>query len=447
MLIKNGKLVYKDKVIEADIGINDGKISEIFISKDNKYKAQRILDAKNKYVLPGLIDSHVHFRTPGLTNKETWKTASMAAVAGGITTVLDMPNTMPYLSKVSLLQEKEELIKNNSYVDYGFHFGVEPNNVQQLNLIEKGMVSSIKVFLTGHHTAKNVITNQEDLEKIFQIASEKDIILTFHAEDEDTLNILRRTKKPPSDLIEYEEYLPRTAGIIAINRILKLMDKYKARVHILHVSSKEEVDLLIAAGKLGYSISYETTPHHLWFNNENNIRLGTKIKLSPAIRSAKDQKALWESLITGSMISVGSDHAPHSKSEKALSLFEAPPGLPGVQEMLSVLVTGLKINYPKLSMDDIMSHIVRVLSYGPAQLFGIDKQKGNIKEGLDADLVILDSDLEWSIEEKDVYSLCKWSAYESINLKAKPLITIRSGEIIYENGIFGPKNGKLLFDI
>jgi dihydroorotase len=443
-VIINGKLVYKDKVINANVGITNEVISDIFEVSNMDYEAEIIIDAENNYVLPGLIDSHVHFRTPGLVHKETWETGSKAAVAGGITTVLDMPNTNPYLSSVPLLYEKEQQIRGNSHVDYGFHFGVEPNKIEQLNSLEPHMVASIKVFLSGHHTAKHVITNPSDLDKIFRIAAEKKIVLTIHAEDEETLNIFRKSKKPPKNLIEYEEYLPRTAGIIAIGKILELIKTYGTKVHILHVSSKEEVDLLTVAANSGYTITFETTPQQLWFDAETNIDLGSRAKLSPAIRTKMDQNSLWESLVNGSMISLGSDHAPHTIREKELDFFEAPPGLPGVQEMLSVLTTGLLLQFPKLTHDEVMSYVVSVLAYGPSHLFGINNQKGNIKVGLDADFVIIDLENEWILKNKDIYSLCKWSAYETIKLKAKPLITIRRGEIVYKNGVFGSKNGKLV---
>jgi dihydroorotase len=442
LVIANGKVVFKDKVITTNIGVINQVITEIFEDQSIEYKSKCTIDATNKYVLPGLIDSHVHFRTPGLTHKETWMTGSKAAVAGGITTVLDMPNTNPYLSSVSLIDEKKKLIDGNSYVDYGFHFGVEPKKIEQLESLEPDMIASIKVFLTGHHTAKNVITNLIELDNIFRIAAKKNIMLTLHAEDEEILNLLKKFKTTPKNLIEYEEYLPRTASIIAIGKILVLIKKYGTKVHVLHVSSKEEVELISAAAKSGYPISFETTPHQLWFDAETNVNLGSRIKLSPAIRLEKDKIALWESLINGNMISVGSDHAPHTNEEKEMAFFDAPPGLPGVQEMVSVLTTGLLQHKLNLTHDEVMSHIVSVLSYGPAHLFGISHQKGNIKVGLDADFVILDIDNEWEVKNKDVFYLCKWSAYEKEKLKAKPLITIRRGEVVYNNGIFGSKSGK-----
>ncbi|WP_242311263.1 dihydroorotase family protein [Bacillus cereus group sp. BfR-BA-01331] len=442
--IINGRLVFKDKVITGSVGVKNGKICKIETEPQNEIEAERVINAEGKYVLPGLIDSHVHFRTPGLTHKETWESASRAAVAGGITTVLDMPNTNPYLSSVELIEKKDSLIRGKSLVDYGFHFGVEPGKSFRLHAINPDMVASIKVFLTGHHTAKNVISVREDLEEIFKIAAEKKMILTLHAEDEEVLNLFRRFKKAPDNLTEYEQHLPRSAGIIAVGKVLELIRKYGTQVHVLHVSSAEEVELIELAARAGYAITFETTPHQLWFDAIDSVNLGSKAKLSPAIRLKNDQQKLWESLGNGSMTSVGSDHAPHSLSEKAREFKEAPPGLPGVQEMLPVLITGLIKNFSLLTFDEIMCKVVSVLADGPANLFRIHHKKGRIEEGLDADFVIVDPNKEWIVKSEDSYSLCNWSAYEGECLKGKPIMTLRRGEIVFNDGKFGKYDGNLV---
>ncbi|WP_243495753.1 dihydroorotase [Priestia aryabhattai] len=442
--IINGRLVYKDQVFKGHIGVKNGKIAIITNRKDMLFNAKKIIDANDNYILPGLIDSHVHFRTPGLTYKETWKTASRAAVAGGVTTVLDMPNTNPYLSKVDLIDEKNNLIKGTSLVDYGFHFGVEPGKSYYLNLLNSNMIASVKVFLTGHHTAKNIIKDRTELEEIFRIAAQKNIILTLHAEDEDTLNLFRQYNNAPTNLIEYERHLSRSAGIIAIGKAIELVKQYGTQVHVLHVSSAEEVELLEVAAKAGYPITFETTPHQLWFDAMKDVELGSRVKLSPAIRCEKDQLKLWKSLINGTMISVGSDHAPHSNVEKKRDFYEAPPGLPGVQEILPVLITGLMKNYPDLTFEEILSKVVSVMAEGPSKLFKISDRKGRIEEGLDADFTIIDPEDEWVVKKEDIYSLCQWSAYEGETLKGRPFMTIRRGKVVYLNGEFGEADGKLL---
>ncbi|MDR7074211.1 dihydroorotase [Fictibacillus barbaricus] len=443
LIIYNGRLVFPDNVFMGGVAVNNGKIEKIFQHKDNLSGLKEI-DAKGSYILPGLIDSHVHFRTPGLTHKETWKTGSQAAVAGGVTTVLDMPNTNPYTTSMDHINDKENCIIGQSFVDFGFHFGVEPKNVFRLHEVDINSVASVKVFLTGHHTAKNVISDQDELDEIFKIAANKNILLTLHAEDEATLNLFRSLQHPPTNLIDYEKHLPRTAGIIAIGRVLEFVRKYGTQVHVLHVSSAEEAELLELAALAGYPVTYETTPHQLWFDAHESVHLGSKGKLSPAIRNKEDQFRLWSSLIEGLMTSVGSDHAPHTAEEKNQAFEKCPPGLPGVQEMLPVLVTGLLKNFPSLTQDEVMCKIVTVLASGPADLFRIDNKKGRLEIGLDADIVLVDLNNQWEVRVEDLYGLCQWSAYEGEVLKGKPHMTIRGGQIVYDNGEFGNPDGKMV---
>jgi dihydroorotase len=443
LVVYNGRLVFTDNVFVGGVGILNGKIEKIFQEKDGHFGLEEI-DAKGAYILPGLIDSHVHFRTPGLTHKETWRTGSQAAVAGGITTVLDMPNNNPYITSMEHFEKKESLIHGQSLVDYGFHFGVEPGKAFRLEQVDPNTVASVKVFLTGHHTAKNVVSDHEELDEIFRIASEKNILLTLHAEDDETLNLFRKLQKPPQNLTDYEKHLPRTAGIIAIGKMLEFVRKYGTKVHVLHVSSAEEVELIELAALAGYPVSYETTPHQLWFDAIESVHLGSRAKLSPAIRKKEDQLKLWYSLMEGHMVSVGSDHAPHTREEKGQSFAKCPPGLPGVQEMLPVLITGLSKNFPLLTQDEVMCKVVSLLGSGPADLFRIDHQKGRLEVGLDADLVILDINNEWDVKKQDLYGLCQWSAYEGEVLKGKPKTTIRAGKIVYDDGEFGEANGKMV---
>ncbi|WNB92529.1 dihydroorotase family protein [Bacillus sp. NEB1478] len=443
LIIFNGRLVFPDNVFIGGVAVNNGKIEKIFQHKDNLSGIKEI-DAKGSYILPGLIDSHVHFRTPGLTHKETWKTGSQAAVAGGVTTVLDMPNTSPYTTSMAQINDKENNIIGQSLVDFGFHFGVEPKNVSRLNEVDIKSVASVKVFLTGHHTAKNVISDQYELDEIFRIAADKNILLTLHAEDETTLNLFRSLQQPPTNLIDYEKHLPRTAGIIAIGRVLEFVRKHGTQIHVLHVSSAEEAELLELASLAGYPVTYETTPHQLWFNADESVHLGSRAKLSPAIRKKEDQFRLWNSLIKGHMTSVGSDHAPHTAEEKNQAFEKCPPGLPGVQEMLPVLVTGLLKNFPSFTHDEIMCKVATVLASSPADLFRIDHIKGRLAEGLDADIVLMDLNNEWKVKVQDLYGLCRWSAYEGEVLKGKPHMTIRGGQIVYDNGRFGNPDGKMV---
>ncbi|MEC0232181.1 dihydroorotase [Paenibacillus alba] len=443
LVIYNGRLVYKDAVRDGGIAVQDGKIALVFEASQRPQGKQE-LDAGGKYVLPGLIDSHVHFRTPGYEHKENWESASKAAVAGGITTVLDMPNTDPYTDTTERIRQKDKLIHGHSLVDYGFHIGVVPGKLHPLDGLQQEHAASIKLFLTGHRTARNVIDLDADLETIFRLAAQRQIPLTLHAEDDAVLHLYRRVHRTPNDLASYELIAPRSGAIAAVSRVLRLVRKYGTSIHVLHVSSEEEVDLLETAARAGYPVSFETTAHQLWFDLESAASLGTKTKLSPAIRGKRDRARLWEAVRSGALTSVGSDHAPHALKEKAVDFSEAPPGLPGVQELLPVLLTGLGRHLPELSRDERLSKVVSLLADGPANRFRLNHLKGSLRPGLDADIVIVDDEQVWEVGAKDLYSFCGWSPYEGLPLTGVPLVTIRRGQIVFDRGQFGKFDGRTL---
>lgn len=444
MYIKNCRLITPEGLIHGSLGIKDGKILEIMTGDGGFLSSEEVIDAENRFVIPGLIDSHVHFRTPGLSHKEDWLHGSKAAIAGGITTVIDMPNTDPYTSTMKSLNEKIEMISGKSYVDFGFHFGVKPGHLEDLIELEAGSVASLKIFLTGHHTAKNVITSASELEEIFYIAQRKGLQLTFHAEDQVELERSKLNKKEPESLVEYEKYLSRSASIIAVEKIINLSKKYGVKSHVLHVSTQEEIKLLSEARNENIPVTFETTPHQLHFNCVEHNHLGTRAKLSPAIRTSDDQNMLWDALIHGSLTSVGSDHAPHTATEKSLDFAEAPPGLPGVQEMFPVIYSDMKKRYPQKTVEQLLGSIVKVLSTGPAELFGISR-KGAIRQGYDADLVIIETDVKHVFEREAIQSLCGWSAYENEVFDVEVISTISKGKIVYTYGTYSnDMNGEYL---
>ncbi|MFF2092998.1 dihydroorotase family protein [Paenibacillus sp. NPDC058174] len=441
LVIDNARIVYRDRILKGKIGIRDGKIAKL-LRQDEEAAADRTIDAEGRYVLPGLIDSHVHFRTPGYEHKENWHSASKAAAAGGVTTVLDMPNTNPYTDTVDKLRQKSALVQGQSYVDYGFHIGVVPGKAEALQTLERGEAASIKLFLTGHRTAKHIIDDEAELDYIFRLAADKGIPLTLHAEDDFVLRLFRQSRGEPSDLTEYESVYPRIGAITAVARSLRFVRKYGTSVHILHVSSAEEAELLDAAAEAGYPVTYETTAHQLWFDHASARELGTRAKLSPAIREPRDRDRLWQSIARGTLASVGSDHAPHSKAEKSFDFHDAPPGLPGVQELLPVLLTGLKRYLPSLSREERLLAVAQLLAAGPAARFGLDHQKGSIEVGLDADLLLIDDEKKWTFTEGHVLSGSGWSAYEGAELEGEAVVTIVRGQVVYDRGQFGEEVGQ-----
>lgn len=440
LFLANGRLVLHEGVFWGGLAVSQGRIARI-LPLGEEVPARTVRDVFGLHVLPGLVDSHVHFRTPGLTHKETWSAASRAAVAGGVTTVIDMPNTEPPLVSPDAIPQKAEEIGPGSLVDYSFHLGVLADDIEVLESVHPTDAASVKVFMAGHHTAPHVVEDPATLARIFAIAARRDLLLTLHAEDNSLFGLLERVHPSPNSLTEYEAARPRAGGIAAVARVIGLVREYGTRTHVLHVSSAEEVDLLTAAARAGLPVTFEVTPHHLTFSAENAEQLGARAKISPALRTEADRARLWEAVLGGIAKTVGSDHAPHSLEEKSHPFAEAPPGLPGVQEMMPALLTGIATHRPHASASERALLLAKLCASAPAELFGLDHRKGRLAPGLDADIVVLNMDREWEVKPEDLHSLCGWSAYEGLKLRGVPVLTLRRGEAVYEDGRFGAGGG------
>jgi len=451
LVVHGVRLVTADGVVPGGIAVADGRIARL-LGPGERPPALRYLDGGGRYLLPGLIDSHVHFRTPGLTHKEDWAHASRAAVAGGVTTVIDMPNTLPPLLTPQDAHHKAELITGRSLVDFRFHLGVAGDDPSPLLEAGPREATSVKVFLAGHHTAPHVVRDPAALERVFRTAAEAGLRLLLHAEDDGVFALLDRWRGAPTSYGEYERHRPRSGAIAAVARVVELVQRHGTAVHVLHVSTAEEADLLTAAAYVGLPITFELTPHHLSFTARDAEHLGARVRLSPAIRESRDQERLWQALLDGQAATLGSDHAPHSRAEKLRPPAEAPPGLPGVQEMATAVHTGLRrrANVDAVTdADALVSRLVRLLATRPAELFGLDGQKGQLHPGLDADFVLFDADARWMFEPGDVQSKCGWSAYEGWTMTGRVLLTARRGETVYAldpdgGATFGASDGRWL---
>ncbi|WP_052865667.1 dihydroorotase [Streptomyces niger] len=432
LVVSNARVVTPQGVHHGGIAVSGERVAAL-LEPGDRPEARRHIDAAGRFVLPGLIDSHVHFRTPGLTHKEDWHHGSRAAAAGGITTVIDMPNTQPPLVEPEAAAEKAAMVAGESLVDYRFHMGVTADGVDNLRRLEPRQATSVKVFMTGHHTAPHIIRDPAVLADIFAIAAEKGIRLVLHAEDDGVFSLLEDTQEPPTGYDAYESAHPRSGGIVAVSRVIELVRRYGTAAHILHVSSSEEADLLKAAHRAGLPLTYEVTPHHLSFSAPDTQRLGARIRLRPAIRCLKDQSRLWDAVMDGVVATVGSDHAPHTKEEKLLPAADAPPGLPGTQEMLTALHTGMRRRYPQLPAEDAMLRIAQLLAERPAELFGLAGRKGRIAVGMDADLTLFDDEAGWLMDAGQVQAKAGWSAYEGWTFTGRVLATVRRGEVIYDS--------------
>jgi dihydroorotase len=443
LAVVNARLVTPDAVWPGGLAATEGRITHI-LEPGQEIDADRVVDADGRYLLPGLIDSHVHFRTPGLTHKEDWAHASRAAAAGGMTTVIDMPNTQPPLFDPAEAQAKADQILGESLVDFRFHLGVDGDRSELLQRTTPRVATSAKVFMAGHHTAPHVVRDPQQLDRTFAIAAEIGLQLVLHAEDDHVFGLLDSWRGEPQQYREYEPSRPRSGGIIAVAKVIDLVQRHGTRAHVLHMSSSEEADLLSAAAASGLPVTFEVTAHHLSFTAGDSGRVGARTRLSPAIRQQSDQDRLWQAVLAGQAATIGSDHAPHSIEEKLRPVPDAPPGLPGVQELLPAVFTGL-VDRLDGDTDTAVRRIAQLCSAGPAVLFGLASRKGALAPGFDADFVLLDES-RYAVHPRDLYAKCGWSAYEGRTMLARPHLTVRRGEVIWdaEQSTFGTPAGRWL---
>ena len=383
LLIKNGKIYKNGALVRKNIFIKNNKITKI---TNQELKSDKVIDAKDKIIIPGLIDGHVHFREPGLTHKEDFLTGSMAAAAGGITTILDMPNTDPPTTNLQRLDEKRKLAKK-SIVNYGFHFGSTNDNIAEIEKV-KG-VASVKVYM-DRTTGDLILSNEKVLKKIF--SSNKTIAV--HGENE---NILKA---------------------------LEFIQHANNHVHFCHVSSKEELHYA-KRKKIKNKVSVEVCPHHLFLTAKDLNTLQSFGEMKPGLKAKQDQKALWEGIHNGKVDTIATDHAPHTKEEK--NEMNYPFGVPGCETMLPLLLNAL--NDKKITL----GKIIRLCCENPAKIFKI-KNKGFIKEGLDADLTVIDLNLEKEVKNNELFTKCKWSPFDGWKLKGWPVVTIVDGNMVYNDG-------------
>lgn len=424
LLLKKGKIVFIDGIREGDVVVDGGKIAEI--TPDFKGEADRVIDCQGRFIFPGVIDAHVHMRTPGATYKEDFATGSMAAVSAGVTSFLDMPNNTPPVITKKLLQEKRSLVDGQSFANYGLFFGATDDNVDELKRITN--VPGVKVYM-GETTGNLIVRKDETLEQIFSYTSKK-FPVVVHAESQECLNRFA-AEYAGSDARARDDFhsvvRPPECAREAVKHVLHLAKKYDAWVHIAHASSAEEIDVIKKFKS--EKVTCEVAPHHLFFDLSSYKKLGSRAKVNPPLRSKEDVEALWEAINDGTVDIIASDHAPHLLREKDTPYEQSPAGFPGVETILPVMLDA--VNRGLLNLD----RVAQLLSSGPARVFEI-QGKGRIQVGYDADLVILDMDLEKEVTHASMLTKCAWTPWDGIKLKGWPVTTIIGGEIIYDGGKF-----------
>ncbi len=433
LIIKNGECYIEGKLTKTNIGIKNGKIS--IIGDLNNEQSKAFIDASNLLVLPGCMDTQVHFREPGSTNAEDLYTGSKAAIAGGITSVFEMPNTNPPTANMKEFNNKLSLAKNRMYSNYAFYFGATPHNSTDLAKL-KGLdgCCGVKLF-AGSSTGNLLVDKEEDIEKVFQNTSK---IVAVHSEDEEIIN-LRKKLIEKGNVHTHPVWRNEECAMSSTRRIVRIAKRLNKKAHILHVTTKEEVDFL---SQNKGNITFEITPQHLTiYAPDCYDKLGTFAQMNPPLRDKSHYDRLWYAIRNNYNDTIGSDHAPHLKENKLKEYPQSPSGMPGVQTLLPVMLN--HVNDKKLTLDQL----VKLLCENPVSVFGI-KNKGFIKKDYDADFTIIDMNRTIEIKNENIHSKCGWSPFDGYKFKGSPVYTIINGNIkMKEDEILGDPSGKpILFD-
>lgn len=435
ILIKNANIVNEGVIYCGDVLIEKDRIIEISNSISVKSSATKVIDADGYYLLPGMIDDQVHFREPGLTHKATIESESKAAVAGGITSYIEMPNTVPQATTLELLEDKFAIADKTSWANYSFMFGGTNDNLEEILKVDESKVAGLKLFL-GSSTGNMLVDDPKVLENIF---SKSKLLISVHCEDETTIqkNLAAYTELYGDDIpIElHPKVRSAEACYISSSKAIDLAKKTGARLHVFHLSTEKETHLFNNKKPLSEKkITAEVCIHHLYFTDEDYKSKGSLIKWNPAVKTQKDNDGLWKALNDDRIDIIATDHAPHTLEEKKNVYTKAPSGGPLVQHALTVL---FEMHYKgNISVEKI----VQKTAHNPAILFQI-KDRGFIKEGYKADLVLIDPNSPWTVNKENIIYKCGWSPLEGTTFKSRVTHTFVNGVLVYERGNF-PNRGK-----
>ena len=418
LIIKNGSCYINGKLTNTDIGLLGNKIK---IIGEIKGDGLNVYDATNKLVLPGIIDTQVHFREPGSTDAEDLESGSRAAVLGGVTSLFEMPNTNPPTANLIEFEKKLKAAKNRMHSNYAFYFGATPDNTDQLKQLKNVEgCCGVKLF-AGSSTGNLLVDKESDIEKVI---SSSDRIVSIHSEDEDIIKLRKKFIKQ-GNVHSHPEWRNVECAMSSTRRVVKIAERYNKKIHVLHVTTKEEVDFLAMHKK---NVTFETTPQHLTlFAPDCYDKLGTYAQMNPPLRSKEHYDRLWVAIKNNIVDVLGSDHAPHLKSNKDREYPNTPSGMPGVQTIFPIMID--HVNNGKLTL----TQLVNLMCENPCRIFGI-KNKGFIKEGYDADLTIVDMSKKVTIKNEMMASKCGWTPFHNHKITGFPVGTIVNGNLVMEDG-------------
>ncbi len=428
ILIKNARLVNEGQTIESDLYIEDGRIVKIAPNLSQRESDTQIIDAAGSYVLPGIIDDQVHFREPGLTHKGDIYSESRAAIAGGITSYIEQPNTKPAATTLERLEAKYTIAAEKSFANYAFNIGGANDNLEELKKVDPRWVPAVKVFM-GSSTGNMLVDDLKALEGIF---SQVNLPIITHCEDEATIkaNLAEAEAK-------YGEAIPmsmhplirsREACLKSSSLAVELAKKFGSRLHVFHISTAEECELFDNKLPLAEKkITAEACIHHLWFNSDQYAEKGSLIKWNPAVKDESDRQAIFNAVLDGRIDVIATDHAPHTLEEKNNPYLSAPSGGPLVQHAVPAMMEFVRDDKMSIEM------LVEKMCHNPAILFNI-KERGYLREGYWADICIVDPSRPWRVSKDNILSKCGWSPFEETTFRARVTHTLVNGSLVYENG-------------
>ncbi len=444
-LIKNARIVNEGKIFKGAVLVDGEFIARVYEGEfipAEELKNISVIDADGKFLIPGVIDDQVHFREPGLTHKGEIATESRAAVAGGVTSYMEMPNTNPQTVTQELLEQKYQLAARVSAANFSFYMGATNDNLDEVLKTDGSKVCGIKIFM-GSSTGNMLVDKEEVLAEIFRSTK---LLVATHCEDEPT--IIRNTALYRE---KYGEFVPISAHpkirsaeacYKSSAKAVELAAKFGTRLHVLHLSTADEMKLFSAGPVSQKHITAEVCVHHLWFDEHDYVKYGTRIKWNPAVKSADDKAALWEALRSDRIDVIATDHAPHTLDEKEHSYFKAPSGGPLVQHSLVAML--------ELSKNGLISteRVVEKMCHAPADLYRIDR-RGYIREGYYADLVLVDPTSHWTVSPENILYKCGWSPFEGLSFTHQVTHTFVNGGLVYQDGkIVSDQSGKrLMFQV
>lgn len=430
ILLRDGLIVNEGEQFYGSILIENDRIAEIFrgdLPENFSLVNVEVVPCEGKLIIPGVIDDQVHFREPGLTHKATMATESRAALAGGVTTFMDMPNVAPQTTTIANLEQKLQIASDTAFANYAFYFGATNTNIDELRALDKNLVCGVKVFM-GSSTGNMLVDDEETLRKIF---SEANIPVAVHCEDEATIkaNLAEYGAKYGDDIPFdcHPKIRSNEACFKSTKKAIDLAQQCGTRLHVLHLSTAEEMDLFSSAAFAEKRITAEVCVHHIWFTDADYAEKGSLIKCNPAIKSEQDRNALRKALIDGKIDVVATDHAPHTLGEKLRPYTKSASGMPLVQHSLLVMLELYKQGVVSLPL------IVQKMCHNPADLFGI-KQRGYIRKNYFADLAIVDLQGTTPVTKDTILYKCGWSPLEGTTFSAKVEKTFLNGICVYSDG-------------